>query len=149
MKETVVPWINMTVREGALTTAQRHEVMAHLTEALMFWEKVPETTEARKIMKGWVYEVAADADYSGGSPDHEKPFYFIEACIRSGRFDVLDKQGVIREERPLEPRSEATSFIVRCPPPRPSTSPPRQPRTRGVQIRHPSVPLRGSTHCRA
>lgn len=92
-----MPWINLTVREGALTTEQRHEAMARLTDALMFWEKVPETPAARKIMKGWVYEVAADADYSGGSPDHEKPFYFIEACIRSGRFDVLDKQGVIRD----------------------------------------------------
>jgi phenylpyruvate tautomerase PptA (4-oxalocrotonate tautomerase family) len=96
-KEAVMPWINLTVREGALTTEQRHEAMARLTDALMFWEKVPETPAARKIMKGWVYEVAADADYSGGSPDHEKPFYFIEACIRSGRFDVLDKQGVIRD----------------------------------------------------
>ncbi|MGW1802382.1 tautomerase family protein [Streptomyces sp. NPDC001984] len=96
-KEAVMPFINMTVREGALTTEQRHEAMARLTDALMFWEKVPETPAARKIMKGWVYEVAADADYNGGSPDHEKPFYFIEVRILSGRLDVLEKQGVIRD----------------------------------------------------
>lgn len=92
-----MPWINMTVREGALTTEQRHEVMARLTEALMFWEKVPELPEARKIMKGWVYEVAADADYNGGSPDHQKPWYQIEVCIVTGRLDLLDKQGIIRD----------------------------------------------------
>ncbi|MEV6028468.1 hypothetical protein [Streptomyces sp. NPDC052036] len=92
-----MPFINMTVREGALTTEQRHEAMARLTDALMFWEKVPEMPAARKIMKGWVYEVAADADYSGGSPDHEKPFYFIEVRILSGRLGVQDKQGIIRD----------------------------------------------------
>ena len=92
-----MPWINMTVRKGALTTEQRHETKARLTDALMFWEKVPDTPAARKFMKGWVYEVAADADYSGGSPDHEKPYYFIEVCIRSGRLDVLDRHGIIRD----------------------------------------------------
>jgi len=111
MKETVVPWINMTVREGALTTAQRHEVMAHLTEALMFWEKVPETPAARTIMKGWVYEVAADADYSGGSPDHEKPFYHIEVCIIRGRLDLLDKRGIIRDFTEIIMRIEHSERI--------------------------------------
>jgi hypothetical protein len=39
---------------------------------------VPDTPTARKIMKGWVYEVAEDADYNAGIPDHEKPYYFVE-----------------------------------------------------------------------
>jgi phenylpyruvate tautomerase PptA (4-oxalocrotonate tautomerase family) len=92
-----MPWINLTVREGALSTEQRHETMAQLTDALMFWEKVPNTPTARRVMKGWVYEVAADADYNGGSPEHDAPFYFIEVRIPSGRFDTLAKQGVIRD----------------------------------------------------
>jgi hypothetical protein len=44
----------------------------------MWWEKVPDTPTARKIMKGWVYEVAEDADYNASIPDHEKPYYFVE-----------------------------------------------------------------------
>jgi phenylpyruvate tautomerase PptA (4-oxalocrotonate tautomerase family) len=46
-------------------------------------------------MKGWVYEVAEDADYSGGSASHEDPFYFIEVRLPAGRFDVLTKRHMI------------------------------------------------------
>ena len=39
--------------------------MAKLTDALMFWEKIPDTPEARKNkMKGWVYAVAEDVTLS-------------------------------------------------------------------------------------
>lgn len=92
-----MPWINMTVRKGALSKSIQHAVIAKLTEVLMWWEKVPETPKARSIMKAWVYEVAEDADYSGGSPVHEKPFYFIEIRIPINRLDLLAKQGLIRD----------------------------------------------------
>jgi phenylpyruvate tautomerase PptA (4-oxalocrotonate tautomerase family) len=90
-----MPWINLTVRRGALTKEMQHAVMAKLTDALMFWEKIPDTPEARKKMKGWVYEVAEDADYSGGSAGYEDPFYFIEVRLPAGRFDVLTKLHMI------------------------------------------------------
>jgi phenylpyruvate tautomerase PptA (4-oxalocrotonate tautomerase family) len=92
-----MPWINLTLRRGALPKAVQHSLMAKLTEVLMWWEKVPDTPTARKIMKGWVYEVAEDADYSGGSPEHEKPFYFLEIRIPIGRLDLLAKQGLVRD----------------------------------------------------
>jgi phenylpyruvate tautomerase PptA (4-oxalocrotonate tautomerase family) len=92
-----MPWINMTLRRGALEKAAQHAVMAKLTDVLMWWEKVPDTPKARGIMKGWVYEVDADADYSGGRPDHDKPFYFIEIRIPIDRLDVLAKAGLIRD----------------------------------------------------
>jgi phenylpyruvate tautomerase PptA (4-oxalocrotonate tautomerase family) len=92
-----MPWINLTLRRGALPKSAQHEVMARLTEVLMWWEKVPDTPVARKIMKGWVYEVAEDADYSAGSPVHDKPFYFIEIRIPVNRLDILSKQGLIRD----------------------------------------------------
>ena len=76
-----MPWINLTLRRGALPKPVQHAVMAKLTEVLMWWEKVPNTPTASKIMKGWVYEVAEDADYTAGSPDHEKPCYFVEIRI--------------------------------------------------------------------
>ena len=36
-----MPWINLTVRRGALTKEMQHAVMAKLTDALMFWENIP------------------------------------------------------------------------------------------------------------
>ena len=92
-----MPWINLTVRKGALSKEVQHALMAKLTEVLMWWEKVPETPKARSIMKGWVYEVAEDADYNAGRPDHEKPYYFIEIRIPINRLDLLAKQGLIRD----------------------------------------------------
>jgi hypothetical protein len=52
-------------------------MMAKPTEVLRWWEKVPDMPAARKIMRVWVYEVAEDAGYSAGSPDHDKLFYFF------------------------------------------------------------------------
>jgi len=49
-----MPWINLTMRRGALTKEMQHAVMAKLTDTLMFWEKIPDTPEARKKMNGWV-----------------------------------------------------------------------------------------------
>ena len=92
-----MPWINLTLRRGALSKPIQHAMMAKLTEALMWWEKVPNTPKARGIMKGWVYEVAEDSDYVAGSNKHDKACYFIEIRIPIGRLDLLAKQGLIRD----------------------------------------------------
>jgi phenylpyruvate tautomerase PptA (4-oxalocrotonate tautomerase family) len=92
-----MPWINLTVRQGALPKPVQHSLMAKLTDVLMWWEKVPDTPRARSIMKGWIYEVEKDADYNGGSPVHEKPFYFVEVRIPINRLDLLAKEGLIRD----------------------------------------------------
>jgi phenylpyruvate tautomerase PptA (4-oxalocrotonate tautomerase family) len=76
-----MPWINLTLRRGALTPAVQHAMMAKLTEVLMWWEKVPDTPRARSIMKGWVYEVA----------------------------DLLAKQGLIRDFTRVVLHAEGTS----------------------------------------
>jgi phenylpyruvate tautomerase PptA (4-oxalocrotonate tautomerase family) len=92
-----MPWINLTLRRGALSNETQHAMMADLTNALMYWEKIPDTPHARAFMKGWVYEVADDADYSGGFSDHVEPFYFIEVRMPAGRLDTLARQGIIRD----------------------------------------------------
>jgi phenylpyruvate tautomerase PptA (4-oxalocrotonate tautomerase family) len=92
-----MPWINLTLRRGAFTKTVQHAVMAKLTDALMFWEKIPKTPEARKKTMGWVYEVAEDSDYNSGTPCHEDPCYFIEVRLLAGRFDRLTKQHLIRD----------------------------------------------------
>ena len=92
-----MPWINLTLRKGALPKDVQHALMEKLTEVLMWWEKVPNTPTAWRIMKGWVYETAEDADYNAGSPVHDKPFYFLEIRIPENRLDLLAKQGLIRD----------------------------------------------------
>jgi phenylpyruvate tautomerase PptA (4-oxalocrotonate tautomerase family) len=106
-----MPWINLTARRGSLTTAKRHALMSDLTSALMFWEKIPDTPEARKMMKGWYYEVAEDADYNGGSPEHEKPFYFIEVRMPANRLTTLDREGIIRDFTKLVMFAEGSSDL--------------------------------------
>ena len=92
-----MPWINLTIRRGTFTKHVQHAVMAKLTDALMFWEKIPNNPEARKKMMGWVYEVAEDSGYSAGSPHHQAPFYCLEVRVLAGRFDRLTKQHLIRD----------------------------------------------------
>jgi len=106
-----MPWINLTLRKGALSKDVQHALMAKLTEVLMWWEKVPETSKARSIMKGWVYEVAEDSDYVAGSPKHEKPHYFVEIRIPSHRLDLLAKQGLIRDFTTVILKAESSHDI--------------------------------------
>jgi len=106
-----MPWINLTLRRGAFTRAVQHAVMAKLTDALMFWEKIPDTPEARKKTMGWVYEVAEDSDYNSGSPHHEDPFYFIEVRLLAGRFDRLTKQHLIRDFTKIIMLAEGKSHL--------------------------------------
>jgi hypothetical protein len=44
-----MPWINLTRRRGTFTKDVQHAVMAKPTDALMFWEKIPDAPRrARK-----------------------------------------------------------------------------------------------------
>ena len=99
-----MPWINLTLRRGALPKPVQHAIMTKLTEVLMWWEKVPDTPAARKFLKGWVYEVAEDADYHAGSPDHDRPFYFLEIRIPVNRLDLPGKTGADPRFHPCRAR---------------------------------------------
>src|SRR5258708_1020040 len=89
--------MNLTVRRGLLWKQVQHAMMTKVNEVLMWGEEVADTPATRKFMKGWVYEVAEDADYNAGSPDHDKPFYFLEIRIPINRLDLLAKQGLISD----------------------------------------------------
>jgi hypothetical protein len=119
LRGEAMPGINLTLRRGAFTKNVQHAVMAKLTDALMFWEKIPDTPEARKKMMGWVYEVAEDSDYNSGSPYHEDPFYFIEVRLLAGRFDRLTKQHLIRDFMKIiitGREAERIGLVERCVP---------------------------------
>ncbi len=106
-----MPWINLTLRRGTFTKEVRHAVMAKLTDTLIYWEKVPDTPEARKMMKGWVYEVEEDSDYNGGSPHHKDPFYFIEVRLPAGRFDTLTKLHLIHDFTRIIMLAEGKQYV--------------------------------------
>lgn len=106
-----MPWINLTVRRGTFTKEEQHALMAKLTDTLMYWEKVPDTPEARKFMKGWVYEMDEDSDYSGGSPRRKDPSYFIEVRLPAGRFDTLTKLHLIRDFTRIIMLAEGKQYV--------------------------------------
>jgi phenylpyruvate tautomerase PptA (4-oxalocrotonate tautomerase family) len=85
--------------------------MSKLPDALMFWEKIPDTPEARKKTMGWVHEVAEGSDYNSGTPDHEDPNYFIEVRLMAGRFDRLTKQHLIRDFNKIIMLAEGKSLF--------------------------------------
>ena len=78
-----MPWINLTLRRGALPKPIQHAVMAKLTEVLMWWEKVPNTPTARKVMKGWVYEVAKTPTTTAAVRTMRSPFISPRSVFRS------------------------------------------------------------------
>ena len=43
-----MPWINITLRRGALSKEAQHAMVARLTSALMWWEKIPRLTSLDK-----------------------------------------------------------------------------------------------------
>jgi phenylpyruvate tautomerase PptA (4-oxalocrotonate tautomerase family) len=92
-----MPWVNITLRRGALSKEAQHAMVARLTSALMWWEKIPDNPVARNFMKAWVYEVAEDADYVAGRPDPSRPSYYLEVIIPANRLTSLDKRGIIND----------------------------------------------------
>ena len=106
-----MPWINLTIRRGTFTKDVLHAVMAKLTDALMFWEKIPDNPEARKKMMGWVYEVDEVSGYSGGSPHHTDPYYCIDVRVIAGRFDRLTKQHLMLDFTKIIMHAEGKSHF--------------------------------------
>jgi phenylpyruvate tautomerase PptA (4-oxalocrotonate tautomerase family) len=81
------------------------------TEGVRIIQEVLHCTQARKKMKGWVYEVAEDADYNGGSPSHQDLFYFIEVRLPAGRFDVLTKRHMMLDFTKIILRAEGKPLV--------------------------------------
>jgi phenylpyruvate tautomerase PptA (4-oxalocrotonate tautomerase family) len=107
-----MPRINLTVRRGTFTKEAQHAVVAKLTDALMFWEKIPDTAEARMKMKAGSMKFAEDSDYNGGSPHHKDPFYFIEVRLPADRFETLTKQHLILDFTKITMLAEGKSLFA-------------------------------------
>jgi hypothetical protein len=77
-------------------------MMTKLTEVLMWWEKVPDTPAARKFLKGWVYEVAEDADAIPAAQIMTGRSTFSKSVFRDFTRVVLAAEG--SDDRPEDAR---------------------------------------------
>ena len=61
-----MPMIDFTLPKGALEPGQLDALMHRAVKTLMWWEKIPDTEEARKIAWAFVNEVPDGHVYIGG-----------------------------------------------------------------------------------
>ena len=91
-----MPMIDLTLPRGALSSEQLQTLMHRAVKTLMWWEKIPDTPEARKIAWAFVNEIDAKHVYVGGlSP--ALPRYRFRVHTIDGLMDDRAKQGVIRD----------------------------------------------------
>ena len=91
-----MPMIDLTVPRGALTPEKLETLMHRATKTLMWWEKIPDTPEARKIAWAFVNEVDKRHVFIGGLPP-ELPRYRFKVHTMEGMLDDRARQGIIRD----------------------------------------------------
>lgn len=91
-----MPMIDLSLPRGALRPEQLQTLMHHAVKTLMWWEKIPDTPEARNIAWAFVNEVDPSHVYIGGLPP-ERPRYRFRVHTIEGLMDERAKQGVIRD----------------------------------------------------
>ncbi|WP_321927580.1 tautomerase family protein [Paraburkholderia guartelaensis] len=91
-----MPMIDLSLSRGALNAEKLETVMQRAIKTLMFWEKVPDTPEARKIAWGFVNEVDPQHMLVGGLPP-ERPRYRFRVHTIEGLMDEGARQGVMRD----------------------------------------------------
>ena len=91
-----MPMIELSLTKGALTEDKLQALMHRATKVLMFWEKIPDTPEARHIAWSFATEVEPGRLYVGGQPP-TKPRYRYRVHTIEGLMDDRAKQGVMRD----------------------------------------------------
>jgi phenylpyruvate tautomerase PptA (4-oxalocrotonate tautomerase family) len=88
--------IDLTLQRGAFTSDQLQTLMHRAVKTLMFWEKIPDTPEARTIAWAFVNEVEPAHIIVGGLPP-ERPRYRFRVHTIEGLMDDGARQGVMRD----------------------------------------------------
>ncbi|MBT2334969.1 hypothetical protein J7E49_13765 [Variovorax paradoxus] len=91
-----MPMLELSYTRGAMSPEQIKTLLHRATKVLMWWEKIPDTPQARKI--AWTLAVEQPAEYMlvGGLPT-ERPRYRFVATTIEGLMDDRAKQGVMRD----------------------------------------------------
>jgi phenylpyruvate tautomerase PptA (4-oxalocrotonate tautomerase family) len=96
-----MPMIDVTCPEGALTVAERSELVEGLTAVLLRAERAPDTEFFRNITWAYVHELPAGAVLAGGEPVAEPNF----------RIEVTTPEGALSDRRRAELVAEATRVV--------------------------------------
>ncbi len=91
-----MPMIDLTLPRGALPTDKLALLMHKAVKTLMWWEKIPDTPEARNVAWSFVNEVEKEHVFVGGMPPG-RPRYRFRVHTIEGLMDDRAKQGVIRD----------------------------------------------------
>ncbi|WP_162600795.1 hypothetical protein [Paraburkholderia sp. C35] len=91
-----MPMIDLTLPRGALSADKLEDLMHRAIKTLMFWEKIPDTPEARNIAWATVNEVDSRHMVVGGLPP-ERPRYRFRVHTIQGLMDEGAISGVMRD----------------------------------------------------
>lgn len=108
MSDAVMPMIELSLTEGALTEKQTSELLHRATKTLMWWEKVADTPQGRSIAWTLATELPADKFLVGGLTP-VKPRYRFRVHTIEGLLDDRAKQGIIRDLTKLTLQIEGAS----------------------------------------
>ena len=91
-----MPMIELSLTRGALSEEKLQLLMHRATKTLMWWEKIPDTPEARRIAWSFASEFEPGRLFIGGQPPL-KPRYRYRVHTIEGLMDDRAKQGVMRD----------------------------------------------------
>ena len=101
--------IDLALPKGALSAEQLETLMHRAVKTLMWWEKIPDTREARKIAWAFVNEHEPQHVFVGGLPPG-RPRYRFRVHTIEGLMDDRAKQGVMRDLTRLVLETEGVSL---------------------------------------
>lgn len=91
-----MPMIDFILPRDALPPEKLETLMHKAVKTLMWWEKIPDTPEARKIAWAFVTETEKRHVFVGGLPP-ELPRYRFRVHTMEGMLEDRAKQGIIRD----------------------------------------------------
>jgi phenylpyruvate tautomerase PptA (4-oxalocrotonate tautomerase family) len=103
-----MPLIDFSFRQASLERERLQWLLPRLTQALMHWEKMPDSAAARARTQLWAHEFPQELTLAGGSSEH-RPCYRIDVKIPAGRLGDLDRAGIVRDFTRLVLLAEGTA----------------------------------------
>ncbi|WP_372573633.1 tautomerase family protein [Ruegeria jejuensis] len=101
--------VELTLTEDSLSPEALDDLMHKATKTLMWWEKLPDEPEARKIAWSMVNQLPKAHFFVGGRPA-EKPRYRFRVHTIQGLMSQRAKQGVMRDLTKLALEAEGAAM---------------------------------------
>lgn len=91
-----MPMIELSYSSGALPELKLRVLLHRATKVLMWWEKIPDTPEARQVAWTFANELPEGRLTIGGQPPGKARYRYVVSTIE-GLMDDRAKQGVMRD----------------------------------------------------